>query len=59
MLTRIPKTSVPSVEATVISLPTAAIKRNNAEAIWLVSARTMNCLNNLLSRHMKHVVIYS
>jgi len=37
----------PRVKATFNSLPTPAINRNNAEAIWFTSKRTRHCLKNL------------
>jgi hypothetical protein len=37
----------PNVRATVMSLPTAAMNLNNAEAIWFTSTRIRYCLKNL------------
>lgn len=50
----------PIVKATVSSLPSAAMNRNKAVAIWLTSTRRRNCLKNLHKvETYKHVIIHS
>ena len=50
----------PKVFATIMFLPVAAINRNSADAIWLISKSRKYCLKNLkcfLKENKHHLVI--
>jgi hypothetical protein len=47
----------PNVLATIIFLPSDAINRNNAEAIWFTSNSIRYCLKNLQCTHFQILFI--